>query len=72
MGGKLSAVPDRHRPPVVRDCPECGLAEGMALKNVARTRPINIPLLYVCTQCGCTLTIPPAQSPIGGGKRRDV
>jgi hypothetical protein len=48
------------------------LAEGMALKNVARTRPINIPLLYVCTQCGCTLTIPPAQSPIGGGKRRDV
>jgi len=36
----------------------------MELQNTARTQPINIPLLYTCTKCGCTLTVPPAQSPI--------
>jgi hypothetical protein len=31
----------------------------MKLQNVARTHPVNIPLLYVCKQCGTLLTIPP-------------
>jgi hypothetical protein len=32
---------------------------GMKLQNVARTPPVNIPLLYICQQCGTLLTIPP-------------
>jgi len=42
-----------------RDCPECQTAGGMKLQNVARTNPVNIPLLYVCQRCGTLLTIPP-------------
>jgi len=36
----------------------------MRLQNVARTPPTNIPLLYVCTVCGTTLTIPPPLNPL--------
>ena len=36
----------------------------MELQNTARTQPINIPLLYLCRVCGCTLTVPPVQSPV--------
>jgi hypothetical protein len=36
----------------------------MKLQNVARTQPTNIPLLYVCGACGCTLTIPPPVNPL--------
>lgn len=36
----------------------------MKLQNVVGTTPINIPLLYVCTQCGAMLTIPPPRSPL--------
>jgi hypothetical protein len=36
----------------------------MELQNTARTQPINIPLLYTCKECGCTLTVPPPLSPI--------
>jgi hypothetical protein len=43
----------------------------MQLKNVSRTQPTSIPLLYVCTVCGCTLTVPPPQSPLRGGKGRE-
>lgn len=56
---------DRDRPPAERDCIDCGLKGGMKLQNVANTRPTNIPLLYVCSSCGTTLTIPPPRSPIG-------
>jgi len=58
------ALPDRERPPVARDCIECGTHEGMTLMNVARTQPTNIPLLYVCKTCGAMLTIPPRISPL--------
>ena len=57
-------VPDRDRPPAIRDCIECGASDGMALMNVARTQPTNIPLLYVCNKCGAMLTIPPRISPL--------
>jgi hypothetical protein len=43
----------------------------MELQNTARTQPINIPLLYTCVQCGTTLTIPPAQSPITPTRRNE-
>jgi hypothetical protein len=43
----------------------------MHLQNTARTQPINIPLLYSCAVCACTLTIPPAQSPVTPQPRRD-
>jgi hypothetical protein len=43
----------------------------MQLQNTARTQPINIPLLYTCRECGTTLTIPPAQSPIMPPTRRN-
>lgn len=33
--------------------------DGMKLQNVARTNPVNIPLLYICQRCGTMLTIPP-------------
>jgi hypothetical protein len=58
-------VPFSGRPPLARDCLECGAPEGLQLQNTARTQPTSIPLLYQCTVCGCTLTIPPAQSPVG-------
>lgn len=57
-------MPDSPRPPAARDCLDCGLVDGMKLQNAARTQATNIPLLYVCEACGCTLTIPPARSPI--------
>jgi hypothetical protein len=31
----------------------------MKLHNVARTQPVNIPLLYVCERCAAQLTVPP-------------
>jgi hypothetical protein len=43
----------------------------MELQNTARTRPINIPLLYLCAVCGCTLTVPPAQSPLDPPNRKN-
>jgi hypothetical protein len=43
----------------------------MELQNTARTLPINIPLLYLCHVCGCTLTVPPAQSPVTPPGRGD-
>jgi hypothetical protein len=46
-------------PPVVRDCLECGKKDAMKLQNVAGTAPVNIPLLYICDQCGVLLTVPP-------------
>jgi len=36
----------------------------MRLQNVAGTPPTNIPLLYICEKCGCTLTVPPKGPPI--------
>ena len=36
----------------------------MELQNTSRTQPTNIPLLYSCRTCGCTLTIPPQRSPV--------
>jgi hypothetical protein len=35
----------------------------MKLKNVVHREPINIPLLYVCEDCGTTLTVPPREPP---------
>jgi hypothetical protein len=64
-------VPYSGRPPLARDCVECGAHDGMELQNTARTQPINIPLLYTCRECGCTLTVPPAHSPIAPPKRKD-
>jgi len=55
---------DEAKPASFRDCLDCGLRDGMKLLNVAGTRPINIPLLYVCSACGCMLTIPPPSSPV--------
>ena len=46
-------------PDLTRDCPDCQEPKGMRLQNIARTPPVNIPLLYVCQKCGTTLTIPP-------------
>jgi hypothetical protein len=36
----------------------------MKLQNALGTPPTNIPLLYVCSSCGCTLTIPPPINPL--------
>ena len=57
-------MPFSNRPPVVRDCVDCGAPDGMELQNVARTAPTNIPLLYVCGVCGAMLTIPPPVNPL--------
>jgi hypothetical protein len=46
-------------PPASRDCLDCGSRHGMKLHNVARTQPVNIPLLYVCERCAAQLTVPP-------------
>lgn len=43
----------------------------MQLQNTARTQPLNIPLLYTCTVCSCTLTIPPTHSPVSPPDRRN-
>ena len=48
-------------PKQTRDCPECKVGDGMKLQNVARTNPINIPLLYICQHCGTMFTIPPPE-----------
>jgi hypothetical protein len=64
-------VPYSGRPAIARDCVECGATDGMRLQNTARTQPINIPLLYTCVVCGCTLTIPPTHSPVSPQPRRD-
>ena len=57
-------MPDRNRPPAARDCLDCGLHNGMKLQNAEGTPPTNIPLLYVCSGCGSTLTIPPPINPL--------
>jgi hypothetical protein len=59
-------VPDKKRPAATRDCLDCGLADGMKLQNALGTAPTNIPLLYICSGCGTTLTIPPPISPVAG------
>ena len=64
-------MPYSGRPPLLRDCLECGAHNGMELQNTARTQPLNIPLLYLCSACGCTLTIPPPQSPITPPTRKN-
>ena len=51
-------------PKEARDCLECQKSDGMKLQNVARTDPVNIPLLYVCQHCGTMLTIPPPRPAI--------
>jgi hypothetical protein len=55
----ISAMPLQRRPKEFLDCSECQTTDGMKLQNVARTNPVNIPLLYVCQRCGTMLTIPP-------------
>jgi hypothetical protein len=50
---------ERSSPALTRACADCGVPDGMALRNVAGTVPRNIPLLYVCQKCGAMLTIPP-------------
>ena len=50
-------------PQAERDCIDCGKRSGMKLKNVVHREPINIPLLYVCEDCGTTLTVPPREPP---------
>ena len=57
-------MPYRTRPAPLRDCLDCGTKDGMALQNVAGTPPTNIPLFYICSKCGCTLTVPPKGPPI--------
>jgi hypothetical protein len=54
-------VPDRNRPPIARDCLDCGLKDGMKLQNPPGLPSTRIPLLYVCARCGVMLTIPPPQ-----------
>ena len=49
------------QPETSRDCPECKTPEGMKLQNIARTNPVNIPLLYICQHCGTMFTIPPPE-----------
>jgi hypothetical protein len=71
MDGIVTAMPDRDRPASERDCPDCGVTAGMKLQNVLGTAPTNIPLLYVCSACGCLLTIPPAHSPVIPSRRQD-
>jgi hypothetical protein len=53
-----------NHPAGQRDCLDCGQSQGMKLQNVLGTHPTNIPLLYVCSACGCLLTIPPPRSPV--------
>lgn len=56
---------DSAKPPrLVRDCLECQERDGMVLQNAARTPSVNIPLLYVCKECGTMLTIPPPRLPV--------
>jgi hypothetical protein len=59
-------MPDRDRPAAERDCLDCGEQSGMKLQNPLGTVPTNIPLLYICKQCGTMLTIPPPRSPVVG------
>ena len=63
--GYTPRVPFTNRPPAARDCPDCGEKNGMKLQNVAGTAPRNIPLMYVCERCRCTMTIPPPRNPLG-------
>ena len=57
-------MPDRTRPAATRDCLDCGFAAGMKLQNALGTVPTNIPLLYICSACGCMFTVPPPISPL--------
>jgi hypothetical protein len=36
----------------------------MKLQNALGTAPTNIPLLYICSVCGCMFTVPPPRSPL--------
>lgn len=67
----MLAVPDKLRPPAARDCLDCGLADGMKLQNALGTPPTNIPLLYVCSGCGCMLTVPPPVNPLVDRRDRE-
>ena len=42
----------------------------MKLQNALGTAPTNIPLLYVCSACGCTLTVPPPTNPLVDQRER--
>jgi hypothetical protein len=44
----------------------------MKLKNALGTQPTNIPLLYICSACGCMLTIPPPRSPLADIRPRET
>ena len=48
----------------VRDCADCRKTGAMKLQNVARTHLTRVPLLYICSECGAMLTIPPRVSPV--------
>lgn len=63
-------MPDKRRPPAARDCLDCGVQDGMKLQNALGTAPTNIPLLYVCSSCGCTLTVPPPTNPLVDQRER--
>lgn len=61
MEGNSSMLLGLRSPSQSRDCSECNTSEGMKLQNVARTNPVNIPLLYICQHCGTMFTIPPPE-----------
>ena len=61
---------DRIRAKPDLDCSDCGLAHGMKLQNSEGTVPVNIPLLYICTKCGCMFTVPPPVSPLAAIRER--
>jgi DNA-directed RNA polymerase subunit RPC12/RpoP len=62
-------VPYRDRPKPAIDCLDCGSKDAMRLQNAEGTVPTNIPLLYICSACGCTYTVPPPRSPVALTRR---
>ena len=62
-------MPDRNRAKAAIDCLDCGAKGAMRLQNAEGTVPTNIPLLYLCSECGCTYTIPPPISPVSTLRR---
>ena len=57
-------MPNYDRPKSEIACLDCGAPEAMKLQNVTGTVATNIPLLYLCSLCGCTYTVPPRISPL--------
>jgi hypothetical protein len=47
------------------------MTDGMKLQNALGTPPTNIPLLYVCSECGCMLTVPPPVNPLVDRRNRE-